>query len=226
MSVIALSWVATISVGNQTAKQLLQFYASHNFNTTNYVFKNSTLAKQLEVTERAIQKAHKFLMDGGFIKKDIRFNQDGRQMTNSIMLNIPPEFGDNFFGEGEQRSPLGANNVQGEGERSAPLLNNKLLNNKLNRESIPRTKREPLSENFKPDQEREAKAKAVAQRCNIPFEDLLSKFKTIEKKKNKTSTDWQADFELFLLREKPSVNKSAKESKPNPQAPLFGANET
>lgn len=69
MSAIALSWVATIKVGNQTAKQLLQFYASHNFNRPGFEFKNKTLAQQLEVSERAIRDAHKLLIDKGLIKE-------------------------------------------------------------------------------------------------------------------------------------------------------------
>ncbi len=196
MSAIALTWVSTISVGNQTAKQLLQFYASHNFNTSDYQFKNSTLANQLEVTERAIQKAHKFLMDGGYIKKDVRFNDSGRQTTNSIMLNIPKEFVDNYFGEGEQRSSLGVNKVQGEGERSAPLLNNKALNNKSNnKESV-------LSDDFLPNEEiiNLAKQRGV---------DLAASFEVFKiKKKNKKSTNWHDELKIWVLAEKNiNINK-------------------
>jgi hypothetical protein len=82
-----------------------------------------------------------------------------------------------------------------------------------NRESTERKKRVPLSEDFKPDQEREAKAKAVSQRCNIPEDVLLSKFIAISKSTAKKSTDWQIEYELFLLREKPTIQKSTKESK-------------
>ena len=78
-----------------------------------------------------------------------------------------------------------------------------------------RKKRELLSENFKPDQEREAKAKAVSQRCNISYEDLLSKFNTLNKGKYNKCDTWQEDFDLFLLREKPSIKKQTSESKSN-----------
>jgi hypothetical protein len=83
------------------------------------------------------------------------------------------------------------------------------------RESPARKKREPLSENFKPDQDRQTIAQGVSQRCNISIDDLLIKFKAIEKKKNKTSLNWQLEFELFLAREKPTNLKTLQPSKPN-----------
>jgi hypothetical protein len=145
MSAIASAWVASITVGNQTAKQLLQFYASHNFGKPGFEFKNSTLAHQLEVTERAIRAAHQFLIEKEFLTKEIRFNSEGRQLTNAFYLNIPQAFIDKFLGvdkekppvdnlggEGERSSSLGGNVVPGEGERSSSLLNNN-INNKLNK---------------------------------------------------------------------------------------------
>lgn len=133
MSAIALKWVASIKVGNQTAKQLLQFYACHNFGKPGFEFKNKTLADQLEVSERAIQLAHKLLLEKNLIIKETRFDEHGRQLSNHMYLNIPDEFVDNFFGEGERSSSLGVNVVQGEGERSSsPSIYNNNNNNKNN----------------------------------------------------------------------------------------------
>jgi hypothetical protein len=87
---------------------------------------------------------------------------------------------------------------------------NNINNKNINRESTIRKKRESLSENFKPDQERQAKEKAVSERCGISTEDLRNKFRTIEKRNDKKSADWQVEYELFLLREKPSVQKVSK----------------
>lgn len=134
MSGIALAWVASVTVGNQTAKQLLQFYAGHNFGKPGFEFKNETLARQLEVKERAIQRAHKLLIDKKLIIKEKRFNEDGRQLTNSFYLNIPQEFVDNYMGEGVPRTSLGVSLGRGEGVLKTPLYNNK-LNNKLNTKS-------------------------------------------------------------------------------------------
>lgn len=85
-------WVSTITVGNQTAKQLLQYYALHNFTKLGFEFKNETLAKQLEVKVRSIQRAHDFLLKKGFIKREERHAKNGRQLTNTIVLNIPDSF--------------------------------------------------------------------------------------------------------------------------------------
>lgn len=201
MSAIALKWVSTIKVGNQTAKQLLLFYASHNFNTDDYVFKNSTLANQLEVTERAIRNAHKLLLEQELIKKQLRFNENGRQTTNSIMLNIPPEFVDNFFGEEERSAPLGRNVVLGEEERSAPLLNNKALNNKSN------NKESALSDNFLPNEE----TKQIAKERGVDIDSSLKIFKI--KKKDKKSTNWQDEFKIWVLNEK-NTNKTTSSAPP------------
>lgn len=134
MSGIALAWVATVTVGNQTAKQLLQFYAGHNFGKPGFEFKNATLAKQLEVTERSIRNAHKLLLDKGFLIKEERYNKEGRQLTNFFALNIPNSFVDNFMGEGEVRSSLGGKHVPGEGETSSSLINNNINNKENNKE--------------------------------------------------------------------------------------------
>ena len=97
MSAIALSWVASIKVGNQTAKQLLQFYASHNFNRPGFEFKIETLASQLETSRSSIKRAHNLLVEKELIKKEARYSSDGRQLPSSIFLNIPQAFVDNFF---------------------------------------------------------------------------------------------------------------------------------
>lgn len=216
MSAIALSWIATIKVGNQTAKQLLQFYASHNFNKPGFEFKNDTLAEQLEVKVRAIQNAHKLLIKKGFLNKEERFGSDGSQLTSIYYLNIPNEFVDNFFkrgGEGVFKTSPPCLKDTPRGVLKTPLNNN--INNKENKREVARKKREALPENFKPDQEREARARAVCQRCNINYDDLLNKFKTIYKGKYNKCDTWQDDFDLFLTREKPSTLKPNKESKLN-----------
>lgn len=131
MSAIALAWVATVKVGNQTAKQLLQFYACHNFHKPGYEFKNETLANQLEVEVRSIQRAHDLLVEKNLIKREPRYNKEGRQISSTTYLNIPDEFVDNFMGEGDIKSSLGVTLCQGEGDTVSPLYNNN-INNKLN----------------------------------------------------------------------------------------------
>lgn len=100
MSAIALMWVATIKTGNQTAKQLLQFYASHNFGKPGFEFKIDALVAQLETSKSSIQRAHKLLIDKNLIIKETSFCKNGRQKNNIIYLNIPTEFVDKFMGGG------------------------------------------------------------------------------------------------------------------------------
>lgn len=130
MSALAQMWVASIKVGNQTAKQLLQFLASHNFAKPGFEFSNKTLADQLEVKERAIQRAFKLLIDKKLIIKEPRYDKKGRQLSNQTWLNIPQEFVDKCFGEDVFKTSLGVSVGRGEGARRTPLNNN--INNKNN----------------------------------------------------------------------------------------------
>lgn len=132
MSAIALAWVAKIRVGNQTAKQLLHFYAAHNFGKPGFEFKNETLAEQLEVTERCIRKAHAILIEQKLVIKKTRKNKNGQQLPNLIYLNIPKEFVDNFLNGNCNSTANGGgrgNVVPGGEERSSALNNN--INKKL-----------------------------------------------------------------------------------------------
>lgn len=161
MSAVSLAWVASIKVGNQTAKQLLQFYASHNFHKPGFEFSNEVLAGQLEVTERSIINAHNLLVDKKLIIREKRYHESGRELVSVTYLNIPNdfirEFEDRFYkkqlptnsvdnskGEGERRSSLGVNVVQGEGERMTPL-NNKRNNKNNNKELYCSSGDEPQS---------------------------------------------------------------------------------
>jgi len=206
MSAIALSWVATIKVGNQTAKQLLQFYASHNFNKPGFEFKNDTLADQLEVKVRAIQNAHKLLVEKGFLKKEERFAKDGSQLTSIYYLNIPNEFVDNFFnrgGEGVLKTSPPCLKDTPRGVLKTPLNSN--INNKQNKRETARKKREPLSASFDFDDDN----KQLCKEKKIDEKQTLEKFKAFYK--NKNADDWQNKAQLWILREKNTENKS----KPN-----------
>lgn len=123
MSAIATKWVSGLTIGNTTAKHLLLFLSVHNFHKPGFFFKLETIANQLEISVRAVQKAFLRLEKRKLIVKEYRFDEKtGRQTTNGYYLNIPQEFVDNYFneqGEGERGSPLGVNVVQGEGERGS-----------------------------------------------------------------------------------------------------------
>lgn len=86
---------------------------------------------------------------------------------------------------------------------STDATNNK-LNNKLNNKERARAKRAPLSLDWWPDKNLEAKAKEVAQKVNKPLGDLIQKFKNLQISKEKTSAYWPGEFENFLMNERPS----------------------
>lgn len=154
MSAIALAWVAKTKVGHSTAKQLLLFYASHNFSKPGFEFKNQTLADQLEVSERSIQEAHKLLQEKNLIKRIAQYDKTGRQCSTLTYLNIPNTFVDGFFGSSNNdqtdppansappsRQPVDNFSKQGgggcatfthQGAPAAPLDNNNKINNKNN----------------------------------------------------------------------------------------------
>jgi len=121
MSAIALSWVASIQVGNATAKSLLRFYASHNFQASNHFeFTVNTLAHQLEVSERSIQNAHAYLLKNGFIQREIQYGKNGVQLRTVTTLCIPQEFIDKFMGKYTKSNENPVDKSGGEGERPAP----------------------------------------------------------------------------------------------------------
>ena len=86
--------------------------------------------------------------------------------------------------------------------KSAPIKEIYNTNKNKKQRGTERKKRAPLSQDFKPDQERINLAKETSQRSGISIEDLLRKFKAISNRKEKMSCDWQSDFEIFLINER------------------------
>lgn len=206
MSAITLAWVATIKVGNQTAKQLLQFYASHNFKKSGYEFKIETLANQLEVSERSIQNAHKLLVSKGFLIKTERFSKDGSQLPSNYDFNIPDEFVDNFFREGETNAPSPRTTCTPRGAPRAPLSINNNINNK-EREPA-RKKRVPLPDDLVLDDQTTQLLEETSKRVNLSKSHLLLKFKNIHGKER--HDNWNAKIQNFLINERgigKSINK-------------------
>jgi helix-turn-helix protein len=231
MSSMAIQWVKDITVGNQTAKQLLQFLACHNFHKPGFFFKIETLAKQLEVSERAIQKAFRLLESKNLVRTEKRFDSAGRQMTNVYYLNVPDEYIENYWGEGEQRAPLGVNNVQGEGALRSPSTpkksgnssnksktskksdfpnNNIKTNNNINskregKKPSPALKKIP--KNFSPNEEN----RLLASERNVDLEEELFKFKDHYKARGEVMADWYACFNGWLRKVKQFAAKPTKE---------------
>lgn len=211
MSAISLSWVATVKVGNQTAKQLLQFYASHNFNKPGFEFKTKTLAEQLEVDERSIRRAHLLLVKKGFVRKEERFGKDGSQLSSLIYLNIPQEFVDNFFSAGrgaDIKSGGGGHKVPPRADIKSPLS---IKNNNINKERAPaRKKRVPLPVDYAVPESLRPLIEKTSIRVGLDGQTLITKFKNVHRSSGKVSEDWNAELENFLITERPYLNKVVK----------------
>lgn len=210
MSVPALVWIDSIHVGNTVAKALLRYLATHNFMTRGFYFKNSTYMAALEISEKTLQRAFSHLEQNNFITIERRFNEHGRQISNGIYLNIPQEFIDSYeerIREGvklsdPKNSPvkmttLGASDCRPPPRQDDVPYNNNKNNNKLNRE------RAPLSDDFIPNKGMDSMSHDVANRCNTTPDKLLFKFKNLMKSSGKVSIDWDAEYGVFLGRERP-----------------------
>lgn len=206
MSIVTMNWVDSIQVGNATAKALLRFLCTHNFLKPGFFFKNSTYMRALEISEKTLQRAFNHLETKGFITIERRFDEDGRQISNGIYLNVPDKFVQEYeskFGQndgvggGVIMTTLGASNCRGGGRQADDPYNNNINNNKYN------TKREDSLINFKPNKENELLAKDL----RIDIERETESFK-----KRHRGEKTQYEFSRWL--------KSAKEyqeSKKNSQ---------
>lgn len=236
MSSIAIKWVSETIVGNQTAKQLLLFLATHNFHKPGIFFKLETIAKQMEVTVRSVQKAFKILQDKNLVTKQSRFDAEtSRQTTNAYYLNIPDSFVDKYFGEGELGSSLGVNYVQGGEElRSGgvrekrsnsheystgyrePAIPNSNINNKINNNTYRRkqraTKTTKIPSNFVPSE----KHLQLSTELGLDVQKESDKFIDHYKATGKSMTDWNACFRNWLRKAKDfSINVRGKRANNN-----------
>lgn len=88
---------------------------------------------------------------------------------------------------------------------------------KPNKREQPRKKpRVPLPHDYQPSPLMLAKAKQVEIETGTLVDKLISKFKIIQARKEATSSDWDREFELFLLNEKPAYKISTPERRINP----------
>lgn len=237
-----LKWAHSVHVGNQTAKQLLCFLASHSFSKPGLCFKNSTIATILEITERAVINAKNFLVKKNLIIVEARYDQNGRQISNYMYLNIPQDYVDNYYKdidrEGERTSSLGVNDVHGEGERtSSPLYekvglndskikenfekknpNNKYINNKSNNKKRERANRAPAKKGsqiptkYCPNE----KHYQLAKDLGLDVMGECEKFSDYYRSRGKAMLDWDAAFRNWLRKAADYV-KASLSQKPKRQ---------
>lgn len=160
----------------------------------------ATLAKETNVSLRYIQLRLKHLESIGLIliKKVRRHNH---YTLNFLSTIGEPQFTyHDSIGEPQFVSQVNHSSPH----RRTTVHPNNIFNNPTNKTERARTKRVPLPPSWKPDQTMINKAREVAQKTNKSVDELISKFKNLQRSKEATSAYWQGEFENFLMNERPS----------------------
>lgn len=221
-----LKWAHSVQVGNQTAKQLLCFLASHSFSKPGLCFKNSTISTILEITERAVRQAKNLLIKKNLLIVEARYDSSGKQISNYMYLNIPQEYVDNYYEdigvEGERSSSLGGHVVPPPLERSSSSHpnkegltiskieenfekknpNNKYINNKSNNKKRERANRAPakrgtqIPTKYCPNENHYQLAKDLG----LDVMQECEKFSDYYRSRGKAMLDWDAAFRNWLRK--------------------------
>lgn len=104
--------------------------------------------------------------------------------------------------------------------RSSATIN-KTYKNKTkinNTKRAPRKKRAPLSDDFIFDNPTLQMLKDVSHKVNVGEPFVLNKFKLLCKSQGKQSADWNAEFQKFLMNERPMVHAKPKKEEPAPRS--------
>jgi len=172
----------------------------------------------LEISERTLHRAFEHLEKNNFITIEHRFDENGRQISNGIYINIPQEFIDNYEEmiqmEGAKNvvdnhpvkmTTLGASKCPPPPRQNDHPYNNNKTNNKLNnkREREKKKPCPPLSP-FVPNEE----ATLLCKTKGLDLLFMTDKFLTMNKAKGLKHNDIDAAFKLFVMREyKPKEQK-------------------
>jgi predicted transcriptional regulator len=91
-------------------------------------------------------------------------------------------------------------------------------NNKVNNTERARTKRAPLSLSWSPNDKNMQSAREVASKVGKTTDQLIIKFKNLQISKEATSTDWDRNFENYLIDERVPVmlgtNQPSQDNRP------------
>lgn len=92
------------------------------------------------------------------------------------------------------------------------------VNNPLNKTERARTKRAPLSLSWSPNDKNMQSAREVASKVGKTTDQLIIKFKNLQISKEATSTDWDRNFENYLIDERVPVmlgtNQPSQDNRP------------
>lgn len=122
------------------------------------------------------------------------------------LLNI------SIFPTGQMDVPKKANGIAPQG-KPIPCTNTVTNKERAKPKKPTRALRSPLSDDYYPSKAIHSMMCNVSTTCQISQESLLAKFKNLMRSTGKTSADWDAEFGLFLSREKPSITKPTQEAK-------------
>jgi hypothetical protein len=197
-------------------RSLLYYFLSVLGNYEKCYYSISQLAKNTGMSKRWLTYRLKELEESKFLNINRPCNQ-GRGMANEYTLNYSlilqflnkgaqnaikdaksASFDDNKGAESAYLNPKRVHKTTQKGADSAPHRYKQDINK--------RKEREPLPDFFKPDDQRQRLSEETARRCNTSIDNLLTKFKNIQKAKDNTSADWNANYENFLISERPSTS--------------------
>ncbi len=149
MSIIAQKWAYSQKLGNIYAKSVLAFLASHNFGNDQSCFRIKTIAGATDMSETSVKESLIFLEEKGLIRKEPRFGSKGERLANEYTLIIPQDYLEKSYKDYDEtyksdspvdktggvgrNTPGGGSQYAGGVGRNTTPLNNKLLNNNLNK---------------------------------------------------------------------------------------------
>jgi len=159
-----------------------------------------TLASTLETSLRYMKTRLKYLEKIGliYVEKVHRNNHYHLPFLSTIGdLQIP-------YQESSGDPQITSQVIHRSPHRGSTDATNNKVNNKLNKTERARKKRVPLSLDFHPDKNGQKMSEDVSAKTGLSFDQLLTKFKNLQKSKQATSADWNAEWENFLINERPS----------------------
>lgn len=182
-------------------KLLLLFLAKHKGHKGIYP-SILTLAKELDRSDSAIQRSAKRLVQKGFIRID---PVPGKSNNYTILI-----LGDtpSVDATPSVELPLASTLPHPPRPRyptpSVDATQSDKSNNRFNNTERARKGRLPLSLSWKPSEKALAQATGVGTKVNKSADELITKFRNLQASKQATSANWNAEFENFLINERPT----------------------
>lgn len=178
----------------------------------------TTLAKELKRSRRSIMRYLKVLNEKQLINIDKNLGCSNRYKLSPTSVNCVT--GDVHVTSDTPVTGLVTTEVT---TSDTPVTQSIKINNKKEIIERARKKRAALSDSFLPNEKIIPLWQETVSKSGKTKDQLLSKFKNLQKSKDGMSADWDAEFENFLLNERPMGYSG---SKPTPELkctiPEFG----